>query len=68
MDIDTLSKAVADAFASVALVQARTTNRDQVQKLFVRYAAALKTEPGHEAGAALVAEMARVVGEIADHE
>ena len=66
MDIDTLRQAVTDALAAVALVQARTANKENVQRLFHRYAKALDEDADHAAGAALVAEMARVVGEIKD--
>lgn len=66
MDIETLRQAVTDALAAVALVQARTTGKGKVQRLFQRYAQALENDADHEAGAALVAEMARVVGEILD--
>lgn len=66
MKIETLRQAVTDALAAVALVQARTTDKDAVQCLYQRYAEALKSDNDHTAGAALVAEMARVVGEIKD--
>lgn len=61
MNIDELRQAVTDALASVALVQARTTDKATVHRLYVRYSEALMSEPGHAHGAALVAEMAHVV-------
>lgn len=66
MNVETLKQAVTDALASVALVQARTADKATVHRLYARYSEALASDPGHEHGAALVAEMARVVGQAKD--
>lgn len=61
MNVDELRQAVTDALAVLALVQAKTTNHKAVHALLVRYSDALRSEDGHEYGAALVSELARVV-------
>lgn len=64
MDIDTLAQATTDGMTALALTVARTTSKAKVIKLLTRYQKALEGTGENDAGAQLVAEMVRVVGEI----
>ena len=64
MNVDELRQAVTDALAALALVMARTSDKGSVCDLLTRYSEALSADDGHQYGAALVSELARVVSEI----
>lgn len=64
IDIEALAQATTDGLTSLALVVARQTNRDTTLALLGRYQCALESTGVNDAGAQLVGEMARVVGEI----
>ena len=66
IDVETLAQATTDGLTSLALVVARTTSKERTHELLTRYAEALRTDDGHQHGAALVSEMARVVGLVKD--
>jgi len=66
LNIETLAQATTDGMTSLALVIARTTDKQRVSDLLNRYAGALSQTGENNAGAQLVGEMARVVGEIKD--
>ena len=68
IDLETLAQATTDGLTALALVVARQTGRDGVVAHLERYRAALLSSGKNDAGAALVAEMARVVRAIPDHD
>lgn len=66
IDVKTLTQATTDGMTSLALVVARMTDKEQVGALLTRYSNALEQTGENAAGAQLVGEMARVVGQIKD--
>ena len=68
LSIETLAQATTDGLTALALVVARQTDRDGVAMHLERYRVALLSSGRNDAGAALVAEMARVVKAIPDHD
>jgi len=64
MNITTLAQAVADGMSALALTVARQTSKEKTVELLTRYQSALAGTGQNDAGAQLVGEMARVVGEI----
>lgn len=66
IDVKTLTQAITDGMTSLALVVARMTDKGKVAALLTRYSNALAETGENAAGAALVGEIARVVGQIKD--
>lgn len=64
LNITTLAQAVTDAMSALALTVARQTSKEKTIELLTRYQSALAGTGRNDAGAQLVGEMARVVGEI----
>lgn len=64
LTLETLAQATTDGLSALALTVARQTSKEKTVELLTRYQRALEGTGENDAGAQLVGEMARVVGEI----
>jgi hypothetical protein len=64
ISVATLAQAITDGMSALALTVARQTSKGKTIDLLTRYQSALASTGKNDAGAQLVGEMARVVGEI----